>query len=221
MSGESNGQISLFKNTVILFFISQADLFLSIFFLLINCRWNVFHGARILDVETSAKAVSKATSPGQMLAGVGYSMGAIIISNYVARSGANCYLDAVMAISGGLDGREMLNFKRSMRLWQPMLAEILRDELIVQKFENRFRHRLTKDEHLRLMRSSSVTEIDIYAMVSYNGFDDLEHYYTEMSAMGDTAAFQANPLDDNIGRIANVSIPFCVLHGTFRLFVCF
>jgi hypothetical protein len=50
-------------------------------------------------------------------------MGAIVISNYVSRSGKRCQLDAAMAISGGLDMREMLRFKRSMRLWQPMLAQ--------------------------------------------------------------------------------------------------
>jgi predicted alpha/beta-fold hydrolase len=177
-------------------------------------RWNVFHGARILDVDTAAKVISKAKGPNQILAGVGYSMGAIVISNYVARSGEKCHLDAAMSISGGLDMREMLSFKRSMRLWQPMLAQTLRDDFIVTKFDNRFRYRLTKEEYITLMRASSVSEIDIYAIVSYNGFDDLEHYYTEMSAMGDTAAFQAdNGSTSEFGRIADVSIPFCVLHA--------
>ena len=50
-------------------------------------------------------------------------MGAIVISNYVARSGKHCQIDAAIAISGGLDMRENLRFKRSIRLWQPMLAQ--------------------------------------------------------------------------------------------------
>ena len=61
----------------------------------------------------------------ELLAGVGYSMGAIVISNYVARSGEDCQLDAAMAISGGLDMREQINFYRSQRLWQPLLAKEL------------------------------------------------------------------------------------------------
>ena len=74
--------------------------------------WNVFHGARTGDVDIAARSVrrgleslSKAKNQQQrkqrqVLVGVGYSMGAIILSNYVARSGEHCALDAAMAISG-------------------------------------------------------------------------------------------------------------------------
>jgi predicted alpha/beta-fold hydrolase len=155
-----------------------------------------------------------------MLAGVGYSMGAIILSNYVARSGSKCHLDSAMAVSGGLDMRANLNFSRSMRLWQPMLAQSLKEDFIINKFDGRFRQRLTKEQHLGLMRASSVSEIDVHAIVTYNGFDSLLHYYTEMSAMGDSSAFQASHMksdvdteNEEIGRIADVSIPFCVLHA--------
>ncbi len=181
--------------------------------------WNVFHGARVTDVHASAKAVQKAIPENQVLAGVGYSMGAIILSNYVARYGDSVHLDTAMAISGGLDMRENLNFRRSMRLWQPMLAQSLKEDFIMEKFEGRFRQRLTKDQHLSLMRAASVSEIDVHAIVTYNAFDDLLHYYSEMSAMGDTSAFQSkqdemnDASDDDVGRIANVSIPFCVLHA--------
>lgn len=58
--------------------------------------------------------------------------------------------------------------------------------------------------------------------MTYNGFDDLLHYYTEMSAMGDSSKFKRkdhHPTDDGgvkadvVGRISNISIPFCVLHA--------
>jgi len=181
--------------------------------------FNVFHGARITDVDDSAKAIRKGIETNQMLAGVGYSMGAIILSNYVARSGLKCHLDSAMAVSGGLDMRENLNFVRSMRLWQPMLAQSLKEDFIMDKFDGRFRQRLTKEQHLALMRATSVSEIDVHAIVTYNNFDDLMNYYTEMSAMGDSSAFQASHMksvglsDTKIGRIANVSIPFCVFHS--------
>eukprot|EP00979_Chaetoceros_neogracilis_P017784 scaffold10272_cov276-Chaetoceros_neogracile.AAC.18 len=182
--------------------------------------FNVFHGARITDVDATAKAIRKGLGKNQMLAGVGYSMGAIILSNYVARSGSKCHLDSAMAVSGGLDMRANLNFSRSMRLWQPMLAQSLKEDFIINKFDGRFRQRLTKEQHLGLMRASSVSEIDVHAIVTYNGFDSLLHYYTEMSAMGDSSAFQASHMksdvdteNEEIGRIADVSIPFCVLHA--------
>lgn len=184
--------------------------------------WNVFHGARISDVEVTAKMLRKALGPNQLLAGVGYSMGGIILSNYVARSSSNCHLDSAVAVSGGLDLRENLNFYRSMRLWQPILAQTLKQDFIIKKFDGRFRQRLIDfmnfEKHLFLMRATSVSSVDIHAIVTYNGFRDLVHYYSEMSAMGDTDAFRSkNRLDDNnnhdIGRIANVSIPFLVLHA--------
>ena len=43
--------------------------------------------------------------------------------------------------------------------------------------------------------------------MKYNAFDNITHYYTEMSAMGDFHSFQ------DVGRIANVSSPFLVVHA--------
>ena len=181
--------------------------------------WNIFHGARVTDADASAKAIRKALQPNQMLAGVGFSMGGIIISNYVARSGTNCALDVAVSISGGLDLRENLYFSRSKRIWQTMPAQTLIEDFIKKKFDSRMRQRLTKDQHLSLMRATSVTEVDVHGIVTYNGFNDLIHYYSEMSAMGDTNLFQAPHVhttaanDSDVGRIANVSIPLCVLHA--------
>ena len=48
-------------------------------------------------------------------------------------------------------------------------------------------------------------DIDKVAVVRYNGFRDVMHYYSEMSALGD--------FDGINGRITNVSIPLLVLHA--------
>jgi predicted alpha/beta-fold hydrolase len=119
--------------------------------------WNVFHGARTTDIEAVAHAVRKALGRDQILVGVGFSMGAIILSNYVAKSGLDCRLDAAMAVSGGLDLRENLSNKRSTRLWQPLLAKGLRDDFVVNKFSHLFQQRLTSEQYLHLMRASSIT----------------------------------------------------------------
>lgn len=171
--------------------------------------WNLFHGARVDDADISAKALRKGLGPRQILAGVGYSMGAVVISNYVARSGPNCALDAAMAISGGLDMRHQCYYERAKRLWQPMLAKTLRDVFVIGKFGERYRKRLTKEQMLELMRATHISSIDEHAVVTYNGFDDLMHYYSEMSARGDISADD----DDTSSRIANVSIPLSVLHA--------
>jgi len=204
--------------------------------------WNVFHGARTSDVHVASGLLRKTLSKdqNQMLAGVGFSMGAIVLANYVARSGTDCNLDAAMAVSGGLDMREQINFFRSQRLWQPMLAKELRDTFIVGKFDARYRHRLTEEDYLELMRSAHISEIDRHGVVTYNGVDDLMHYYSEMSAFGDhsicidrsggggggdggegTGICPANLIDDKgddddgdpVGRLSNIAIPFVALHA--------
>ncbi|KAL3805642.1 hypothetical protein HJC23_005886 [Cyclotella cryptica] len=194
--------------------------------------WNVFHGARTGDVDIAARAVKRglvemAREMGvrtPILAGVGYSMGAIILSNYVARSGSHCALDSAIAISGGLDMRQQLNFKRSMRLWQPMLTFGLREDILLGKYARHYKHRLTKEQFRSMLRVTSISHLDVEAIVNYNSFDDLVHYYSEMSAMGDRdPEFQlfddknegtCNTDKDGFwGRIANVSIPFVVLQA--------
>ena len=119
--------------------------------------WNVFHGARVEDADIAAKTLRKALGPDQILAGVGYSMGGVVIGNYVARSGTDCALDAAMAISGGLDMRNQYYYERAKRLWQPMLAKELRDVFVVGKFGERYRQRLTQEQMLELMRATHIS----------------------------------------------------------------
>ena len=146
---------------------------------------NVFHGARWEDPHQAALAIRKAISPGQIFAGVGYSMGAIILGNMVSRTGADCALDVAVAISGGLDTRFELDLPRAQRLWQPLLIKKLRDHFALGKWGERVRYRLSKTQMKALMRSTYVTDFDRTAVVAYHGYRDLVHYYSEMSALGD------------------------------------
>jgi predicted alpha/beta-fold hydrolase len=122
-----------------------------------NKRWGGFHGARTSDAHTAATAVRRALGPDQVLVGVGYSMGAIILNNYVATSGPDCALDGAIAISGGLDMRYQEHFYRAQRLWQPMLAETLRNDFLLGKWGLRVKERLSNYEMLRMLRASHVT----------------------------------------------------------------
>ena len=131
--------------------------------------WNVFHGARVDDADITAKALRKTLGPNQNLAAVAYSMGAVVLGNYVARSGKDCALNAAMAISGGLDMREQYYNKRAQRLWQPMLAKELRDVFVVGKFGERYRQRLTKEQMLEMMRATHITVRFKFFMVKESG----------------------------------------------------
>ncbi|KAL3811428.1 hypothetical protein ACHAXA_006652 [Cyclostephanos tholiformis] len=216
--------------------------------------WNTFHGARTGDVDAAARVLRRGLTTladahnvrkRQLLAGVGYSTGGVILSNFVARSGQDCgttpligsfkfnatppailiisyvilsALDAAMSISGGLDLRQQLNFKRSMRLWQPMLTHSWREDVLIGKNAKYYRDRLTRERFLGMLRATSLSDIDAQAIVTYNSFDNLLHYYSEMSAMGDREPeFELlGPSDSKSprnkwGRIGNISIPFAFL----------
>jgi predicted alpha/beta-fold hydrolase len=188
--------------------------------------FHIFHGARWDDAHQAATkikqglvsyATSVSSSPVQpLLIGVGYSMGAIILSNMVARTGSECALDAAVAISGGLDMRAQIDNHRAQRLWQPMLCQELRDAFVLGKWGYRVQSRLTKEQMKQLMRATHVTEIDQTAVVAYHGFRDLIHYYTEMSALGDVPLEELLHVGSTIHpsrRIHNISVPLVVLHS--------
>jgi len=138
-------------------YIYNATFFMQLISFLSHVKgWNVFNGARITDAHEAATALQRAKASNQILAGAGFSMGAIIVANYVARYGSECQLDAAISVSGGLNMREQLSFYRSMRLWQPMLAQELR-LTILGGFQKRYRERLTDDEYLDFSRSSHIS----------------------------------------------------------------
>ncbi|GKY92883.1 hypothetical protein MPSEU_000257400 [Mayamaea pseudoterrestris] len=137
---------------------------------------NLFHGARWTDVHVAATALRKGLVEKQLLAGVGYSMGGIILPNYVARSGADCALDVAVSVSGGLDMRYETNFSRAQRLWQPILTQELREKFVVGKWGERTKARLTTQQMKYMMRAYHISEIDETAVVAYNGFRNLDHY---------------------------------------------
>lgn len=73
---------------------------------------NLLHFARTSDIAAAAKALKRALLKIKdshclpMLVGVGFSMGAITLANYVARAGKeDCYLDIAIGFSGALDTR--------------------------------------------------------------------------------------------------------------------
>ena len=65
---------------------------------------------------------------------------------------------------------------------------------------------------------SNAQEIDRYAIVPLNGFDDLDHYYREMSALGDISHDPATDMlvtgsKNSHGKIHDVSIPLLVVQA--------
>jgi len=177
--------------------------------------WDFFHGARWTDAHATATAVRRAIEPDQILAGVGFSMGAIVLNLYVASSGEDCALDAAFSISGALECRHEAMFNRTKFMWQPMIAEDIRSSQHLLKWGERMKSRLSKEDMIAMMRVTNVVELDRYTSVKYNGFRDLEDFYSRMGALGDVTLKDLQGPLENIkqARILNVSIPLCVMHS--------
>ena len=119
--------------------------------------WNIFDAAKVVDVHATSKALRRALSSEQTLVGAGYSMGAIILANYVARAGKDCPLDAAIPVSGGLDMRPQQYNYRSRRLVQRFVALSIREQFVLGKFGDRYGGRLTREEMRGLFRADDIT----------------------------------------------------------------
>jgi predicted alpha/beta-fold hydrolase len=56
-------------------------------------------------------------------------------------------------------------------------------------------------------------ELDRYAVVAYNNFDNLRHYYSEMSALGDIPQQNYKDAHYKGGKFQKIAIPFCAVHA--------
>jgi predicted alpha/beta-fold hydrolase len=179
--------------------------------------WDLFHGARWQDAHTTAVRLRQAMDGGenQILAGVGYSMGAIVLNNYVASAGPDCALDVAFSISGALECRNEQYYRRAMRTWEPMIAENIRSTQHLRKWGQRLRARLGRDAFRSLMRATNIVELDKYTAVAYNRFRDLNDFYSQMGALGDIAWSDLDKTPSKIAsaKVFNISIPLCVMHA--------
>ncbi len=173
----------------------------------------MFHGARIGDVDIVAKKMRDAMPSDSKLVGVGYSMGAITLANYVARAADKCALDAAIGIGGGLDMRFQAYYHRSQWLWQPLLARTLIDNFY-ERFLPLYKKKLSQEQLEGSRVARDVTEIDSHMIAPFNDFQDLEHYYTDMSAASDFVD-STQP-----GRIASISIPTAIVNALDDPIVC-
>lgn len=94
--------------------------------------------------------------PNQVFGGVGYSLGAIVLNNYVANYGDQVELDVSVAISGALNTLFQKDFVRSGWTWQPMIAAHMKDVFFAGKWGQRVRHQLGKQKYQELLRATNV-----------------------------------------------------------------
>ena len=98
-----------------------------------------------------------------------------------------------------VDMRPQAKFWRSRRLWQPMLAQEARTTLL-GKYIHLYKNKLSSYDFTNLLRAPDIFKVDIHGIASYNNFDGVLDYYSNMSACAED-------------RIEKVSIPLCVIHA--------
>ncbi|GMH58945.1 hypothetical protein TL16_g13091 [Triparma laevis f. inornata] len=177
----------------------------------------MFNGARTADIANVAKrmrhAMKESGEFSGKLIGVGYSMGGIVLSNYAARSGKDCALDAAVAIGGGIDMRFNVHYGRSLWLWQPFLARTLLDQFYYRYLPH-FENTLSPEQKKATEAAVSVTDVDTNMVAPYNGYATVDDYYVGMSAASDFVSVE------DAGAIGDVSIPLAIVNALDDPIVC-
>eukprot|EP00397_Hematodinium_sp_SG-2012_P012387 GEMP01012556.1.p1 GENE.GEMP01012556.1~~GEMP01012556.1.p1 ORF type:complete len:493 (+),score=40.49 GEMP01012556.1:42-1481(+) len=141
----------------------------------------IFNGARVSDAFLTSQLLADLKLP---LHAIGYSMGAIILSNMLVQKGALISaIRSAVSISGGVNiclGAEDKYTGRCRRLWQPFLV------CGILKSTSRFAHKVEKLLGIRhLGYPTDMREFDQEVVAPYNGFGSgpkgLLAYYQALS----------------------------------------
>lgn len=171
--------------------------------------WTFFHGARTIDAHSAATILrDRVKGSKQVLAGVGYSLGAIVLNHYVSSARENVALDVSVSISGALACNYQETFVRSRRIWQPVIVAHMKEHFFVSKWGHRLYHQLGREKYQQLLRARHIVESDRYAGVLYNGYKDHDHFYAAMSSV----LFHPQAMAHNIST-GYFSIPHLILQA--------
>jgi abhydrolase domain-containing protein 1/3 len=137
----------------------------------------MFHGGRTSDIDHLIQSVHRLL-PSVPLFGVGFSMGGIILSNYVAKSGKSCPLLGAVSVSGSGNSKINMVYEYSVKVWQPFLAYSLKENFLVPYYD----FLLSRKIPLRpIIHSESVVDFDRALVTPLNGYKDVRDYYSDMS----------------------------------------
>jgi predicted alpha/beta-fold hydrolase len=121
---------------------------------------------RTADAHSAASVLrDRVKRPDQVLAGVGYSLGAIVLNHYVSTFGEQVALDASVSISGALDCTYQMTYNRSQRVWQSMIVAYMKDEYLNSKWGDRIFKQLGRSSYQQLMRAKDIVVCTVVCFV--------------------------------------------------------
>eukprot|EP00727_Mastigamoeba_balamuthi_P002445 m51a1_g12198 hypothetical protein (397) ;mRNA; r:46794-48693 len=152
--------------------------------------WRPYNAGWTEDVR-QAVATVRARYPQAPVFLVGYSLGANVVTRYVAEEGESCVLTAAAAISSPLDLRQSTEWMDRRGLVPSILSDHLVQGLV--RYTRRHADVLRKSPHLegldalatieRALRSRTVAEYDEYGTARIFGYASAGDYYESNSSM--------------------------------------
>ena len=119
-------------------------------------RLKFFNGIRVIDAHAAASTLrERVLAPHQTLAGVGYSMGGIVLNRYVSTS-KNVALDVSVSISGALCSLYQKDYHRSKRTWQRVITGHMKYMFFRGKWGNRLYQVLGREGYRELLRAQDI-----------------------------------------------------------------
>lgn len=117
---------------------------------------STFNGIRTTDAHSAAAILrDRVLIPNQTLAGVGYSMGAIVLNRYVATH-HDVALNVSVSISGALNTIYQMNYLRSKFTWQRIITAHMKELFFKGKWGRRLHNQLGDQGYVQLLRAQNI-----------------------------------------------------------------
>lgn len=148
-------------------------------------------GASVTDVREVVTLMHKVlTTSGSVphspqIFGVGFSLGAGMLSNYCGVFGGDERLAGAVCFSGMLDGNHMLNFEYSLRTWQVALSIRMKKTLFTGPAVERAQSRGVDVKHVTSKHVRSIVDLYEQYAVPYHGYKDMEDLNAKSTLAGE------------------------------------
>jgi len=158
-----------------------------------DVREHLFHGARTQDAREAILAMRRALLAARgsgeedssrvalPLFASGFSMGAVIISNYCGKFGDDCRLAGVVHFSGMYDGLFNMTFDYPAQTWQAYLAYGLKANLLTGRIARIALSRGVDMPRVMSRKVANIIQLDDEFTAVFNGYKGgVKEYYGDM-----------------------------------------
>lgn len=198
----------------------------------------LFHGARVSDAITCARILRESLGPDATIVAAGISLGGFIVNNALVKATLSQYVDGVVNVAGCFDTQANLYFGHSRRLWQPLLAFGLKENIVASKkgwavIKRRFASLFQSESSASVEKTEDndndndntvvtaqctrivdsivdVYDYDSILVTGVNGFASVEDYYREMSA---APAMRQQAAQQSKDAPLRFPVPLLVIHA--------